>query len=232
MRRRTAARRGQSDRRTARGATHPPNRVIFAEARPLRARRSPASDDDAPRRHGHDGLKMSTDDVLLGLGLVTVLAVGSQLLAGRVRLPAIVVLLPVGFLAGIATDDVHPDALLLTANNDFNALAAVALRTELGHGRVYRVAPDIEEMDLLAPPDEPGIPGAESLTSAELRQRFATGARLVEASVDGGSRRAARPCGELALFVVTAAGALHVVTAREDPPTRAGDTVIVLADEE
>jgi len=48
---------------------------------------------------------MSTDDVLLGLGLVIVLAVGSQLLAGRLRPPAIVVLLPVGFLAGIATDD-------------------------------------------------------------------------------------------------------------------------------
>ena len=31
---------------------------------------------------------MSTDDVLLGLGLVIVLAVGSQLLAGRLRLPA------------------------------------------------------------------------------------------------------------------------------------------------
>jgi hypothetical protein len=35
---------------------------------------------------------MSTDDVLLGLGLVIVLAVGGQLLAGRLRLPAIVVL--------------------------------------------------------------------------------------------------------------------------------------------
>ena len=45
---------------------------------------------------------MSTDDVLLGLGLVLVLAVGSQLVAGRLRLPAIVVLLPVGFVAGIA----------------------------------------------------------------------------------------------------------------------------------
>jgi hypothetical protein len=123
------------------------------------------------------------------------------------------------------------DALLLTANDDFNALAAIALRTELGHGRVYRVAPDIEEMDLLAPPDEPGILGAESLTSAELERRFANGARLVEASVEGRSPRAARPNGELALFVVTAGGALHVVTDREEPPTRAGDTVIVLADE-
>jgi NhaP-type Na+/H+ or K+/H+ antiporter len=124
------------------------------------------------------------------------------------------------------------DALLLTANDDFNALAAIALRTELGHGRVYRVAPDIEEMDLLAPPDEPGILGAESLTSAELGRRFASGARLVEASVDGRSPRAARPNGELALFVITAGGALHVVTDREEPPTRTGDTVIVLADEE
>jgi NhaP-type Na+/H+ or K+/H+ antiporter len=120
------------------------------------------------------------------------------------------------------------DALLLTANDDFNALAAIALRTELGHGRVYRVAPDIEEMDLLAPPDEPGILGAESLTSAELERRFANGARLVE----GRSPRASRPNGELALFVITAGGALHVVTGREEPPTRAGDTVIVLADEE
>jgi len=123
------------------------------------------------------------------------------------------------------------DALLMTTNDDFNALAAVALRTELGHGRVYRVAPDIEEMDLLAPPDEPGILGAEGLTSAELRRRFANGARLVEASVDGRSPRAGRSDGELALFVVTAGGALHVVTDREEPPTRAGDTVIVLADE-
>jgi NhaP-type Na+/H+ or K+/H+ antiporter len=124
------------------------------------------------------------------------------------------------------------DALLLTANDDFNALAAVALRTELGHDRVYRVAPDLEEMDLLAPPDEPGILGAESLTSAELRRRFATGARLVAASVDGRSARTARPDGELALFVVSAGGALHVVTGREEPQARAGDTVIVLADEQ
>jgi NhaP-type Na+/H+ or K+/H+ antiporter len=124
------------------------------------------------------------------------------------------------------------DALLLTANDDFNALAAVALRTELGHDRVYRVAPDLEEMDLLAPPDEPGILGAESLTSAELRRRFATGARLVASSVDGRSPRTARPDGELALFVVSAGGALQVVTGREEPRTRAGDTVIVLADEQ
>ena len=55
---------------------------------------------------------MTTNDILLGIGLVLVLAVGSQLLARRLRIPAIVVLLPAGFIAGIATDYVHPEDLL------------------------------------------------------------------------------------------------------------------------
>src|SRR6188472_4580133 len=75
---------------------------------------------------------MSTDDVLLGLGLVIVLAVGSQVLAGRLRLPAIVVLLPVGFLAGIATDDVHPDALLGALYQPFVSLAVGIILFEAG----------------------------------------------------------------------------------------------------
>jgi NhaP-type Na+/H+ or K+/H+ antiporter len=75
---------------------------------------------------------MSTDDVLLGLGLVIVLAVISQLLAGRLRLPAIVVLLPVGFLAGIATDDVHPDALLGALYQPFVSLAVGLILFEAG----------------------------------------------------------------------------------------------------
>ena len=66
---------------------------------------------------------MSTDDLLAGLGLVVVLAVGSQLLARRARLPAIVVLLPVGFVAGIATDDVHPDVLLGALYQPFVSVA-------------------------------------------------------------------------------------------------------------
>jgi len=55
---------------------------------------------------------LSTDAILTGLGLVIALALGCQLLAGRLRLPAIVLLLPVGFVAGIVTEDVHPDQLL------------------------------------------------------------------------------------------------------------------------
>jgi NhaP-type Na+/H+ or K+/H+ antiporter len=53
----------------------------------------------------------STDEILAGLGLVIVLAIACQLVAARVGLPAIVLLLPAGFLAGAGTDYVHPDAL-------------------------------------------------------------------------------------------------------------------------
>jgi len=55
---------------------------------------------------------MSTNQILFGLGLVLVLAIGSQLAARVLRIPALVVLLPVGFVAGAATGDVHPDDLL------------------------------------------------------------------------------------------------------------------------
>jgi NhaP-type Na+/H+ or K+/H+ antiporter len=121
------------------------------------------------------------------------------------------------------------DALLLTGNDDFNALAAVALRTELGHGRVFRVAPDVEATDLLAPASEEGILGDEALTSAELRRRFATGARLVPHAVDGNSRSRPGRDGQVALFVVTASGALQVAAAGRAPRAEAGDTVIALA---
>ncbi len=54
---------------------------------------------------------MTTNEILTGLGLVIVLAIASRLVAERLRIPAIVLLLPVGFIAGAITDDVHPDAL-------------------------------------------------------------------------------------------------------------------------
>jgi NhaP-type Na+/H+ or K+/H+ antiporter len=120
------------------------------------------------------------------------------------------------------------DALLLTGNDDFNALAAVALRTELGHGRVYRAAPDRDETDLLAPAGEQGILGTDELTSAELGRRFATGARLVEQPVNGRPQRAAAPAGEVALFAVTAAGDLRVASAGKAPAVKAGDRIIAL----
>jgi NhaP-type Na+/H+ or K+/H+ antiporter len=120
------------------------------------------------------------------------------------------------------------DALLLTANDDFNALAAAELGLELGHGRVFRVAPDLDEMDLLAPPGEDGILGDAALTSAELTRRLDGGARLVSTSVDGDMPRAA--AGRRPLFVVTATGRLRVASGGAMPLASPGDTVIALAE--
>jgi NhaP-type Na+/H+ or K+/H+ antiporter len=74
----------------------------------------------------------STNDLLTGLGLVVVLAVGSQLVAGRLRLPAIVLLLPAGFVAGIATTDVHPDVLLGGLYQPFVSVAVGVILFEAG----------------------------------------------------------------------------------------------------
>jgi NhaP-type Na+/H+ or K+/H+ antiporter len=81
---------------------------------------------------------MSTDEILFGLGLVLVLAVGSQLAARRLSLPAIVVLLPAGFVAGIATDDVHPDALLGALYQPFVSLAVGVILFEAGLRLAFR----------------------------------------------------------------------------------------------
>ena len=75
---------------------------------------------------------LSTDEVLLGLGLVVVLAIGSQLVARLAGLPAIVVLLPVGFVAGILTDTVHPDVLLGQIFQPFVSLAVGVILFEAG----------------------------------------------------------------------------------------------------
>lgn len=55
---------------------------------------------------------MSADQILLGLGLTVVLAVGAQVIANRLRIPALILLLLFGFTAGAATDVVRPTQLL------------------------------------------------------------------------------------------------------------------------
>jgi NhaP-type Na+/H+ or K+/H+ antiporter len=75
---------------------------------------------------------MTTHQILFGLGLVLVLAVSSQLVARTIRVPALVVLLPVGFLAGIATDDVHPQNLLGSLYQPFVSIAVGVILFEAG----------------------------------------------------------------------------------------------------
>ena len=99
---------------------------------------------------------LSTDQILKGLGLVIVLALASQLVSRRLRLPAIVLLLPVGFVAGAATDDVHPDALLGDAFQPLVSLgvglilfeAGLRLRLNEVRGRSRRV---VERLIVVGP---------------------------------------------------------------------------------
>jgi NhaP-type Na+/H+ or K+/H+ antiporter len=79
-----------------------------------------------------EAVTLSTDDILTGLGLVIVLAVGARLVAKRLRVPALVLLLPVGFVAGAITDDVHPEALLGAAFQPFVSLGVGLILFEAG----------------------------------------------------------------------------------------------------
>jgi NhaP-type Na+/H+ or K+/H+ antiporter len=58
---------------------------------------------------------LSTDQIFAGLGVIIVLAAGSQVLASWLRIPALVVLLPAGFIAGVLSSDVNPEHLLGSA---------------------------------------------------------------------------------------------------------------------
>ncbi|WP_406417630.1 cation:proton antiporter [Streptomyces sp. NBC_01614] len=67
---------------------------------------------------------MTDDDILLGLALTVVLATGSQVLASKLRVPALIILLPVGFAAGALTDVIHPDKLM---GDNFSPLVSLAV---------------------------------------------------------------------------------------------------------
>src|SRR6516225_8010170 len=92
---------------------------------------------------------MSTDQVLFGVGLILVLAVGSQVLASRLRIPALIILLPAGFTAGALTTDVNPERLLGSAFQPLVSLAVAVILYDSGvalqwgkvRGRARRVVP-------------------------------------------------------------------------------------------
>lgn len=77
---------------------------------------------------------MTTDQVFIGVGLIVLFAVGSQLLASRLRIPALIVLLPVGFAAGALIDDVDPARLFGTAFSPLVSLAVAVILYDAGLG--------------------------------------------------------------------------------------------------
>ncbi|WP_406369390.1 cation:proton antiporter [Streptomyces sp. NBC_00647] len=67
---------------------------------------------------------MTDEDILLGIALTVALATGSQILANKLRVPALIILLPVGFTAGALTDVIHPARLV---GPDFPALVSLSV---------------------------------------------------------------------------------------------------------
>ncbi|MDT9687325.1 cation:proton antiporter [Streptomyces sp. P9(2023)] len=77
---------------------------------------------------------MTDDEILLGLALTVVLATGSQILASKLRVPALIILLPAGFAAGAMTDVIHPDKLLGPAFSALVSLSVAIILYDAGLG--------------------------------------------------------------------------------------------------
>jgi NhaP-type Na+/H+ or K+/H+ antiporter len=77
---------------------------------------------------------MTPDQVLIGVGLIMVLAVGSQVVASQLRIPALIILLPAGFLAGALTHDVNPLRLFGPAFPPLVSLAVAVILYDAGLG--------------------------------------------------------------------------------------------------
>lgn len=74
---------------------------------------------------------MTSDEILTGIALIVGIALACQVVAPRLRLPALVLLLPAGFLAGVVFPQVNAEAMLGAA---FPPLVNVAVALILFHG--------------------------------------------------------------------------------------------------
>jgi NhaP-type Na+/H+ or K+/H+ antiporter len=77
---------------------------------------------------------VTTNQILIGVGLILALAAGSQVLASRLRIPALLVLLPAGFATGALTGDVNPERLLGAAFQPLVSLAVAVILYDAGLG--------------------------------------------------------------------------------------------------
>ena len=77
---------------------------------------------------------MTTAQILIGFGLIIALAVGSQVVASRLRIPALIVLLPVGFTAGALTSDINPQHLLGASFQPLVSLSVAVILYDAGLG--------------------------------------------------------------------------------------------------
>ena len=125
------------------------------------------------------------------------------------------------------------DALLLTASDNFNALAAFELRQELGHDHVFRLANATPLLDLEPSYAEGRELFGAPLTFSEMTRRFDGGAAIVvRGSGDGADGEAGADAEGTLLFAISPTGQLRVATVRAAPTPSDGDTTIWLTDGE
>jgi NhaP-type Na+/H+ or K+/H+ antiporter len=77
---------------------------------------------------------LTSDQVLVGVSLTLTLAVGSQLVGRWLRIPALIILLPVGFVAGWLTDDINPNNLVGASFEPLVSLAVAVILYDAGLG--------------------------------------------------------------------------------------------------
>jgi NhaP-type Na+/H+ or K+/H+ antiporter len=75
---------------------------------------------------------VTTAQILTGIGLILALAAGCQVLASRLRIPALILLLPAGFTAGALTSDVNPQKLLGAAFGPLVSLSVAVILYDAG----------------------------------------------------------------------------------------------------
>jgi NhaP-type Na+/H+ or K+/H+ antiporter len=84
---------------------------------------------------------MSASQILVGIVLTLGLAVACQIIAAKIRSPAIVLLLPVGFVAGALTTVINPDKLFGAA---FPPLVSLAVAVVLFDGGLDLVTKELK----------------------------------------------------------------------------------------
>jgi NhaP-type Na+/H+ or K+/H+ antiporter len=137
-------------------------------------------------------------------------------------------LAPGELLASVTADRADPSGintvLLLTGEDDFNALAASVLRYSVGD-RVFRLGPPARGRGVVAPFTGGDVLFGSALNRSTLASRYEDGARIVALrSAD------VLPAGHDLLFLVRADGRLDPATRRRTPARRDGDTVVALSD--
>jgi hypothetical protein len=112
--------------------------------------------------------------------------------------------------------------LLLTDEDDFNALAATVLAGD-PETRVYRLAPRHPTHGVVAPFSGEDAVFAPTLTRHDVAHRYQTGAQITTAPADGDT-----PPGTDILFRIDPNGRLTPATTSRAPTPQPGDTLVLL----